>query len=244
MKQYLHAFWMTQTMFCAIPVPGKIWDEGARSKMLLFLPVVGLEIGGLWFGLSRLCACLCLPPLLTALALTAYPFLVTGFIHLDGFLDVLDALRSWRSQEKRIEILKDPHVGSMAVVGCVLVLLAQFTAFASGIRSDLVLVFIPVVSRCCSAAAVTIFKPISVSQYARQEINRKQAVILFGMLLIVLGCAGWLLKQSALALLAALAFYGIALRRGVRSLGGVNGDIAGYSLTLAETAAVIAAVFL
>ena len=48
MKTYLCAFAMCQSMFCAIPFPGRLWDEKARGKMLLFLPVVGLEIGLVW----------------------------------------------------------------------------------------------------------------------------------------------------------------------------------------------------
>lgn len=244
MKTYFHAFLMTQTMFCALPIPSRVWDEEARPKMLLFLPLVGLEIGAIWFGLSRLCAFLQIPQLISAVVLTAYPFFVTGFIHLDGFLDVLDAVRSWRSQEKRIEILKDSHVGAMAVVGCVLAMLALFAAFASGLRNDLVLLLIPALSRCCSAAAVTVLKPISGSQYARQNINKNQAIALAVMAILICVCGGALLKLSALPLGALLVCYGAALYRGCKSLGGVNGDITGYSLTIAEIGAVLAAVFI
>ena len=52
MKTYLCAFAMCQSMFCAIPFPGRLWDEKARGKMLLFLPVVGLEIGLVWAALA------------------------------------------------------------------------------------------------------------------------------------------------------------------------------------------------
>ena len=55
MKTYFHAFAMCQSMFCAIPFPGNLWDEKARDKMLLFLPIVGLEMGALWAGLAWLC---------------------------------------------------------------------------------------------------------------------------------------------------------------------------------------------
>ena len=55
MKTYLHAFAMCQSMFCSIPAP-QVWDEKAKDKMLLFLPLVGLEIGLLWAALAWLCA--------------------------------------------------------------------------------------------------------------------------------------------------------------------------------------------
>ena len=52
MKRYFHAFVMCQSMFCAIPCPIQIWDEDAKDKMLLFLPIVGLEIGAIWVLLA------------------------------------------------------------------------------------------------------------------------------------------------------------------------------------------------
>ena len=79
MKTYLHAFAMCQSMFCAILAP-QVWDEKARDKMLLFLPIVGLEIGAIWAGLAWLCRLLNLPSMITALVLSAYPYIVTGFL--------------------------------------------------------------------------------------------------------------------------------------------------------------------
>ena len=115
MKKYLHALVMCQSMFCAIPAP-QLWDEKAKDKMLLFLPIVGLEIGLIWAVLAWLCNYLKLPVLIVGLILAAYPYLVTGFLHLDGFMDVTDAVKSYRSLERRREILKDSHVGSFAVI--------------------------------------------------------------------------------------------------------------------------------
>ena len=83
MKTCLHAFAMCQSMFCAIPFPFQIWDEKARGKMLLFLPLVGLEIGILWAVLAWLCRLLSLPSLVSGLLLSAWPYFSTGFIHLD-----------------------------------------------------------------------------------------------------------------------------------------------------------------
>ena len=94
MKKYLHALAMCRSMFCAIPCFWRVWDEKARDKMLLFLPVVGLEIGAIWALLAWLCRYLALPALVQGAVLGAYPFVVTGFIHLDGFMDVTDAVRS------------------------------------------------------------------------------------------------------------------------------------------------------
>ena len=243
MKTYLHAFAMCQSMFCAFPAP-QIWDEQAKGKMLLFLPVVGLEIGGVWVVLAWICGLLKLPTLVTGLLLSTYPYIATGFIHLDGYMDVTDAVQSWRSLERRQEILKDSHVGSFAVIGIVLLVLAQFAFFVSAPvdRNVLILLFVPAVSRCCSALAVTGLKPLSTSQYADQEKPKSHRMVLTMMLCLFLLAGFFLCGRSGFALIGCLAGYGMALRRAYKSLDGMNGDISGYALTIGElwAAAVLA----
>lgn len=242
MKTYFHAFAMCQSMFCAIPFPGRIWDEDAKGKMLLFLPIVGLEIGAVWALLGYLCRYLGLPRLVTGLVLCAWPYFATGFIHLDGFMDVTDAVKSWRDLEKRREILKDSHVGSFAVIGVVFLILAQFAFCASASASAplSVLVLIPAVSRCGSALAVTGLKSMSTSQYAHQQKPKAHTPVLIAMIAIFLTLGFLLGGKTGFALLAGLVGYALALRRGYRSLEGMNGDIAGYALTISELCAVAA----
>ena len=240
MKIYLHAFVMCQSMFCAIPCPWKVWDEQARGKMLLFLPLVGLEIGLIWVILAQICRLLALPALVTGLILAVYPYLVTGFLHLDGFMDVTDAVKSWQDLERRREILKDSHVGSFAVINIVLLVVAQFALFSSAkeTANSLILLFVPAVSRCCSTLAVTGLKPMSTSQYANRK-KQTSHLIVTALLLCAFVAAGFLLcGKYGFALLGCLAGYGLALCRGYHSLEGMNGDISGYALTLGELCAV------
>lgn len=239
MSVFFHAFAMCQSMFCSIPAP-QIWDEKAKDKMLLFLPFVGLEIGILWAAVAWLCRLLHLPAFVTALALCAFPYLITGFIHLDGYMDVSDAVKSWRDLERRREILKDSHVGSFAVIGVVLLMIAQFALFASapGDADFHILMFIPAVSRCCSALSVTGLKPMPTSQYAAQQKPKSHLVVL-GVMLCLFLAAGFLLwGKYGFVLIGGVAGYALALRRAYRSLEGMNGDIAGYALTLGELCAV------
>ena len=242
MKTCFHAFAMCQSMFCAIPCPWKVWDEQERGKMLLFLPAIGLEIGLIWVILAQICRFLALPALVTGLILAVYPYLVTGFLHLDGFMDVTDAVKSWRSLERRREILKDSHVGSFAVINLVLLVVAQFALFSSApiTANSFILLFVPAVSRCCSTLAVTGLKPMSTSQYANRE-KQTSHLVVTAVLLCIFVAAGFLLcGKYGFALLGGLVGYGLALCRGYRSLEGMNGDISGYALTLGELCAVAA----
>lgn len=240
MKEYLHAFAMCQSMFCAIPFPWDIWDEKARDKQLLFLPVVGLEIGLIWAVLGWISNFLGLPTLVRGLLLSVYPYLATGFLHLDGYMDVTDAVRSCRNLERRREILKDSHVGSFAVIGVVLLLLAQFALMASSPETAdfRILALIPVVSRCGSALAVKTLPPMSTSQYAHQNTPKGHIAALFAMLVLTLIAGFGICGKYGLVLVGGVAGYGLALRRGYRSLEGMNGDISGYALTISELCAV------
>ena len=233
MKLWLQALGMCQSMFCAIPSPWQGWEEKAREKMLLCLPLVGLEIGLLWWGLGLLCRYL--PPLMAEAVLAGWPWLATGFLHLDGFMDVMDAVRSCRSLERRREILKDSHVGAFAVIGCLLLGLGQFAACGSFLEGPLgMLALIPVVSRCCAVMAVNGLPPMQTSQYANRE-KKKSGLILPGIMLLAALTAGFgLFGAWGLTLGVQALCFALALRRAYRSLGGMNGDISGYCITVSE----------
>ena len=240
MKQYFNAFFMCQSMFCAILCPMKIWDENARDKQLLFLPFIGVEIGLLWFALAKLCLFLNFPLFLTAFILAVYPFVISGYIHLDGFMDVTDAVKSYRSLEKRREILKDSRVGAFAVIGCIILFIGQFAVFASmKLTNAAALVFIPIVSRCCSSLALNTLKKISESQYVGVAKNKGQIVVLTAQLLLILVLSFIICGKKAIAVLAVIAGYALALSKAYKSLEGVNGDVAGYALTISEFCGVL-----
>ena len=238
MKRYLRAYGMCRSMFCAIPSPYQGWDEEARPLMLLFLPLVGLELGIYWALAGWLCHLLALPQAVTGLALAVLPYLLSGFIHLDGFLDVTDAVGSCRSLEKRREILKDSHVGAFAVIGCCILMIAAYAFAVSGGGNVWILMLVPVVSRCCSALAVTGLKPMTTSQYANR-VNQRSLLMVPAVLLCLFLAAGFLLCGTGVFVLAGcLVGYSLALLRAYRSLEGMNGDIAGFSLTIGELCAV------
>lgn len=239
MKSFFHAFVMCQSMFCAIPCPFQIWDEDARDKLLWCLPLVGLEIGLVWWLVSLLCDYFAFPVLIQGAALCAAPLLLTGCIHLDGFMDVTDAVRSCRDLERRREILKDSHVGSFAVIGCILLILFQF-AFCAGAPNwadAKMLILIPAVSRCASAVAVAVLPKMSTSQYVQKKAKAADIGIPAVFLLLCLIGAVCIWPTYVWVIVTELAVYALALRQAYKSLGGMNGDISGYCLTLAELGA-------
>lgn len=237
MKSWIYGFFMTWGMFLAIPCPFPRWDEKARGKMMVCLPLIGGVIGGLWALAAWLLHRIDCPGPVQALVLAAIPWLTTGFIHLDGYMDVCDAVLSRRDLATRQRILKDSHCGAFAVIALGLLLLAQWSLFLSNAQAALLpLAMIPVATRACAGFAVLLLRPMGSSQYAgmdRQGRGGKLAAltVLFllaaGLPLLVCGRAGW-------APLAAGAAYWLAAWQGFRQLDGMSGDISGYALTLGE----------
>ena len=232
MKDWIYGFFMAWGMFLALPCPLKIWNERARSKMVCCLPLVGLVVGGVWvlaaYG-GRF-----LPPPVGGLLIAAAPWLATGFLHLDGFMDVCDAVLSRRDLPRRQEILKDSHCGAFAVIGMVLLALGQWSVAMA--RPDvplLPLLAVPVASRACAALAVLTLAPMGTSQYAAMAGKRAPYVVFAAVVMAAVAVVPLALWGSLAPLAAALGYW-LAVWYADRQLGGMSGDVSGFSLTLGE----------
>jgi adenosylcobinamide-GDP ribazoletransferase len=256
---------MSLGMFSSIPCPYRPWNEKARHLMLVFLPMVGLVTGFIWYGLYLLADRTNIPVQLQTAVLMLYPYLITGFIHLDGFMDTSDAILSRRSLEEKLRILKDPHTGAFSVISVAVLFIICYGSMSATLEQVyfkqsldiaegdpmLALILIPVITRCCSAVAVMAGKPLAHSQYreatdAGKPAAAVTAVCLIGLaaiavsLLIGTGFYGMESTWSVPVVLAgAVLAYLAALISAVRQLKGVSGDIAGYSLTIAEAFALV-----
>ena len=231
MGKWLDGFSMAWGMFLAIPNPLPRWNEKARGQMLTCLPLVGLIVGGLWALCFRLLSRWDNPAV--HLLLAGLPWLLTGFIHLDGYMDVCDAILSRRDLETRRRILKDSHCGAFAVICMVLLAMAQWSAFLSLEDIPLLpLALLPVASRASAAMAVLTLRPMSTSQYSAME--RGGAPVFVAAALLAAVCALPVFLWGSLAPLAAAVGYGLAVWYGFRQFDGMSGDISGFSLVLGE----------
>ena len=245
-------FFMAWGNFLTLPCPLKLWDNNLKNYMLGFLPSVGLILGLIWGAVCILLMTLNLPFLVIAFLMTYLPFKISGFLHLDGFMDCCDAIMSRRPLEDRQRILKDSHTGAFAVVSVAFLLLA-FYAFMSQALSMGVdfytLALIPAVSRGMAGINVLLRQPMGTSQYAKgdgaaADGQKKKAVVIILVQLVLYCCGGLLMTGSpantAMVLGAVAAGGLIAIIYGKRQLGGMNGDIAGYGIVWGELLGVLA----
>ena len=240
MKDWIYGFFMAWGMFLTIPCPFRRWRESARGKMLVCLPLVGVIVGAVWGGLALLLGHA--PAPVRALLLAAAPWLCTGFMHLDGYMDVCDAVLSCRDLATRQNILKDSHCGAFAVIAMTLLALGQWSFFLSaGPVRFLPLLLIPVATRACTATAVLCLPAMSTSQYAAME-KRKSGYVLLPVLAGLTAAAVPLALSGSFAPLAAAAVCIGGIWYGTRQLGGMSGDISGFALTLGELCGCAAAI--
>lgn len=241
MMVFLTALCMCISMFTVLPAPKMAWNEDLKPLRTACLPIVGLLIGALWLGIAYLVRWL-LPHALSAAVIAAAPMALSGFMHIDGFMDTADALMSWRDREEKLRILKDVHAGSFAVILAGMLLLFQFAACMS-VNKLFSLLLIPVISRVGSAYCVLRLPALGHSQYAQDgqlRVSKSLGYIVLGIgalaLLLMLIFGGW---RSLLVGCAAAAGYALAMWRCVKSLGGVSGDLAGFSLVISELCGLI-----
>jgi adenosylcobinamide-GDP ribazoletransferase len=101
-----------------------------RAGALAALPFVGIVLGGVAGALGWLASFVVPPPLAIAVAFGA-SIVLSGAIHLDGFLDACDALFASVPAERRFEILKDPRHGTFALSGLAIAVPAWLAAIAA-----------------------------------------------------------------------------------------------------------------
>ena len=162
------------------------------------------------------------------------PILVTGGIHMDGFMDTSDALASWHSPEKRLDILKDSHVGAFAVLGCAGYLLLD-AALLSELPTPLAPMMIGcfMLSRACSAWAMSAFRNArpkgmldAFAQAAQRRILTSSCTVyttLCAVLWAIVG--GWLAIPCLLAAILCAWYY---RHKSYNQYGCITGDLAGW----------------
>ena len=118
------------SMYSKIPMPRVEWDEKSMRYSLCFFPFVGAVIGlcsmGCFYGMRALG----MGNIAVSAVLTVLPIVINGGIHMDGFLDTMDARSSYKSQEEKLEILKDPHTGAFAIIYGIVYLILVYGLFS------------------------------------------------------------------------------------------------------------------
>lgn len=114
--------------FSTIPIPFALpMDRKHLESAIQTFPLIGLLQGGIYASiLYAIVEWTPFSALTAAFAIWLVSILLTGGIHLDGWIDSSDAYFSFGDQEKRLEIMKDPRTGAFGVLSVIVLLSAKF----------------------------------------------------------------------------------------------------------------------
>ena len=238
-----NSFKIAFSMYSKIPVPQSEWTKENMRYVMCFLPIIGAVIGGLVYGWALLASVLGIvgkTSFYTAVMILI-PVAVTGGIHLDGFLDTSDALSSWQTQEKRLEILKDSRAGAFAVLmGCCYFVLDFGVYSALDNRWLLQITCVNfVLSRALSGFAIVTFKMAKNTGLAATFSDGAQKKTVAVWMCVYMVVAAILMLwihpvYGAVALVAAGLGFLYYRHMAYKNFGGITGDLAGWFLQVCE----------
>ena len=245
MKKIYNSLVLAFAMYSKIPTPKADWEKENMRYVLCCFPLVGVVIGALVCGWGWLSARLSIGIVLKTAVYVLIPVLVTGGIHLDGFLDTCDALHSYAAKERKLEILKDPHAGAFAIICGISLFVLNFGLWSElsmhGVRS---LAFGFVISRCLSGWSVAIFpcaKDTGLAATFQDASHRYVVGVICSVELLMTLVAAFFKEPFGAACMLAAAFWAMVwyyfMSR--RQFGGITGDLAGYFVCMAELWSVI-----
>jgi adenosylcobinamide-GDP ribazoletransferase len=208
-----------------------------------WFPLVGAVVGALAAGAYWALVAAHVPALAPWAALGA-AVAVTGAFHEDGLADTADGLFGGHERTRRLEIMRDPRVGSYGVVALVLVLGAQVAALGT---LPAALGWRAIIAAHALGRATAL--PLTFLPYARAEGGLGQSVaqrvpplaLVFALVTGVapLALLPWPLGVAAVGAAGVVALVGAW--RFSRDLGGITGDTLGAVVKLAELTTYVAA---
>lgn len=238
----INSFFIALSMYSRIPVPRVDWKKENMRYAMCFFPMIGVVIGAVMYLAGWLLDKTSVGGLFRGVVFTLIPIIITGGIHMDGFMDTMDALGSWGDREKKLEILKDSHAGAFAILG-----MGCYLMWSVAVWSELPAEVLRVcgvsfvLSRALSGFSVVTFPAARNSGLLKMfQDGAQKKVVRITMCLYVAAAVIMMAVMNARAMTGAvtgvmIAFlYYIVVSR--KQFGGVTGDLAGFFLETAEPA--------
>lgn len=235
-----NSFKIAFSMYSKIPMPKTDWNKENMKYALCFFPLVGLAIGIVFYLWSLLAKFLVLGNIFTTAIYTIIPILITGGIHMDGFVDSMDAINSYQSIERKLEILKDSHIGAFALITSITYFIAYFGVLSEIKGEEIIIVSLGfILSRALSGLSIVTFPLAKKSGLAanfsdsaqKKKVKITMIIYIIIISLIMLYINLFLGIASIVSSLVIFFYYKSMAKK---KFGGITGDIAGYFLQLCE----------
>ncbi|MBT2654534.1 adenosylcobinamide-GDP ribazoletransferase [Bacillus sp. ISL-18] len=167
--------------------------------------------------------------------------LLTGGIHLDGWMDASDAYFSYQDQEKRLEIMKDPRTGAFGVISVIVLLSCRFFfIYELTMNMEPVIYYLiaalPFFSKSVMGAVLLTVQSAKTEGLGHmfQQAATVKVLWIYPFYIFVFLIAVFLSKvffiPICLLLLASILCYLIFRRNALKWFGGITGDVLGATV--------------
>ncbi|WP_159941330.1 MULTISPECIES: adenosylcobinamide-GDP ribazoletransferase [unclassified Nocardiopsis] len=240
--------------FTVLPVRAERVDRAAAGWAMVCAPAVGALVGAVTGAVAAAGAAAGLSAALAAVLAVGLSALLTRGLHLDGLADLADGLGSNRPAEGALEVMRRSDIGPFGVVTLVVALAAQALALGQlAAASPWAALTGAAAAGAVGRLAVTLActprvppaRPEGLGAFVAGTV-RWPGALAAGVCTAAVCLAGWahapgFALACLLAGVAGLVVAGAVLRRAVRRLGGVTGDVLGALAESAGTAALVVA---
>lgn len=233
--------WISLQFFTSLPINKQIpMNRDNIDKCIKSIPLLGL-FQGVLYSLLLYFLIEWTPFSYVAIAFLVWLFtiILTGGIHLDGWMDTSDAFFSYQNKEKRLEIMNDPRTGAFGVLSVIVLLSSRFL-FLYEITSSLqmlsfmTIICIPFLSKVVIGSillTVPAAKEEGLAHFFKQAAKQHTWIIYLMYVLIFIGFSIFLYRHSMIPLfilvLAAFLCFLFIRRKAVKWFGGITGDVLG-----------------
>lgn len=246
----MQGFWTALGFLTVLPAPaGGEFDLGRAAP---WFPVIGLVLAVPATGLDWLLATGGWSAAVRAVVTVTVLTVLTGTLHLDGFMDTCDGWASNRCGPDMLAVMRDSRVGAAGAAGGTLALVAAVVLLA-GVAAPVaragVLATALVTGRLAMVMSAlgtgTALPGLGQELTRRLGPRRAGAAVLVAVVALLPGCyCLWsgggrpavVAGKCALAVAWGLAGARLAAARVERRLGGITGDVLGATCVLAELA--------
>lgn len=229
-----------------IKLKGAVTDRDLAGSMAYF-PLVGLLVGGalaLFYNISNLVFS---DPVTCAFILILNA-VITGGLHIDGFIDTFDGIACGGDKNKILEIMREGRPQAIGIAAAILLFLAKYSLLVSLPKGavEVSLIAMTTLGRWSLVASSALFP------YAREgeglggkfirRLSRREGftATLFALLVVV-----FIFKLKALILIPVVAVLLIGFNfYFYKKIGGITGDTLGALNEIAETLTLALAVVL
>lgn len=242
------SFKIAFSMYSKIPMPKTDWNKQSMKYAMCFFPLVGSAIGLIVLASYMVCYKLAVGDILRTSILTILPVLITGGIHLDGFVDTMDAINSYQPVERKLEILKDSHIGAFALISCVVYFIIDFGAWSEISGEALLILCIGfMLSRALSGLSIVTFPcakksglAASFSDAAQKNMVKLTMYFYIALCITAMLCINLVL--GSICIISAFLIFIYYKYMSIKKFSGITGDLAGYFLQMCELCMLISIV--